>query len=46
MPNLHHMARDPATYHNPDVFEPQRFLGWDGRDPEPDMDIAFGFGRR
>ncbi|KAK0206061.1 cytochrome P450 oxidoreductase OrdA-like protein [Desarmillaria ectypa] len=46
MPNLHHMARDPATYHSPDVFEPQRFLGWDGRDPEPDIDIAFGFGRR
>ena len=38
---------DPANYHDPMVFKPERFLGVDGRAPEVDTHtIAFGFGRR
>lgn len=41
------MMHDPAVYHDPMVFKPERFLGIDGREPELDPhDLAFGFGRR
>jgi cytochrome P450 len=38
------MLRDPRNYKNPDVFNPERFLG-----PNPEKDsreMCFGFGRR
>lgn len=39
--------RDPEIYHEPDVFKPERFLGIDGRAPEPDPhEYTFGYGRR
>jgi cytochrome P450 len=39
-----YILRNPDTYKNPDVFDPERFLG---EHPEPDPRRAvFGFGRR
>jgi cytochrome P450 len=38
------MMRDSRNYHNPDKFDPERFLG-----PDPELDprsCIFGFGRR
>ncbi|KLO08559.1 cytochrome P450 [Schizopora paradoxa] len=47
MPNVWHMCHDPTVYHDPFEFKPERFLGTEGRAPEPDpSDLAFGFGRR
>jgi cytochrome P450 len=41
------MLNDPRTYANPSQFNPERFLGNDGKDPEPEpRTICFGFGRR
>ena len=38
---------DPALYHDPMAFKPDRFLEIDGRDPELDPHtFVFGFGRR
>jgi cytochrome P450 len=38
------MCHDPRTYKNPEVFNPERFLG---EHPEPDPHtLVFGFGRR
>jgi cytochrome P450 len=38
------MCNDPRTYKDPEIFNPERFLG---SHPEPDpRGIAFGFGRR
>jgi len=35
------------VYHDPSTFKPERFLGLEGREPEPDPDsMVFGFGRR
>lgn len=42
--NAHFMSRDPRNYRNPDVFDPERFLG-----SEPELDprkYAFGYGKR
>lgn len=37
-------THDPSVYHNPEAFDPSRFLG---PNPPPDpMEFVFGFGRR
>ncbi|KAJ7059769.1 cytochrome P450 [Mycena amicta] len=41
--NVWAICHDEATYSEPDVFKPERFLG---TIPEPEPDVAFGFGRR
>ncbi|KAF3391419.1 O-methylsterigmatocystin oxidoreductase [Penicillium rolfsii] len=47
MPNIWAMTHDPEVYHNPMAFEPERFLYFDGKEPEMDpCTIIFGFGRR
>ncbi|OQE21561.1 hypothetical protein PENFLA_c014G03275 [Penicillium flavigenum] len=47
MPNIWAMMHDPALYHDPMAFKPDRFLEIDGRDPEIDPHtFVFGFGRR
>ncbi|KAJ5520439.1 Cytochrome P450 E-class group I [Penicillium fimorum] len=47
LPNIWAMTHDPTVYHDPMVFNPERFLGIDGREPEFDPhDLVFGFGRR
>jgi len=34
-------------FHDPSAFKPERFIGCEGREPEPDPDtVVFGFGRR
>lgn len=41
------MMHDPALYHDPLAFKPERFLGVDGQETETDPHIfVFGFGRR
>ena len=41
------MARDPAVYKNPEVFNPDRFIPTRTRKAERDPhEIVFGFGRR
>jgi len=42
--NLWYILHDPATYHDPMEFNPDRFLG-DHPEPEP-REVAFGYGRR
>jgi cytochrome P450 len=38
------MLKDPRTYKDPEIFNPERFLG---ANPERDpYEITFGFGRR
>ncbi|KAF8550634.1 cytochrome P450 [Imleria badia] len=44
VPNIWCMLSDPATYPDPDVFNPERFLGKD-RQPDP-REACFGWGRR
>ena len=41
------ILNDPATYPEPDVFKPERFLNTDGslRD-DPMLTFAFGYGKR
>ncbi|KAG1863085.1 cytochrome P450 [Suillus subluteus] len=47
IPNMWFMLNDPQTYANPSEFNPERFLGKDGKEPEPDpRTVCFGFGRR
>ncbi|KAG1840821.1 cytochrome P450 [Suillus subalutaceus] len=36
IPNMWFMLNDPKTYANPSEFNPERFLGKDGKEPEPD----------
>ncbi|GES60447.1 cytochrome P450 [Aspergillus terreus] len=44
LPNVWGFLHDPAVYHDPMTFNPERFLG---STPEPDpRKFAFGFGRR
>ncbi|PYH64197.1 cytochrome P450 [Aspergillus vadensis CBS 113365] len=45
MANVWAMNHDPNTYVDPFSFKPERFLGSEGRSPEPDPH-TFGFGRR
>ncbi|KAG1857088.1 cytochrome P450 [Suillus subluteus] len=40
------IARDPSVYHDPDVFNPQRWIGLDGEIREDMKLFTFGFGRR
>ncbi|KAI5994581.1 cytochrome P450 [Pisolithus orientalis] len=40
------ISRDPDVYPNPDKFDPQRWLGSDGRIREDVRFPSFGFGRR
>jgi len=44
---LRAILNDPATYPEPDVFKPERFLNTDGslRD-DPMLTFAFGYGKR
>ncbi|KAF7799874.1 hypothetical protein EIP86_011116 [Pleurotus ostreatoroseus] len=49
--NINHCNRailqDPATYHSPETFIPERYEGTDGHPPEPDLSyVSFGFGTR
>ncbi|KAL5501294.1 hypothetical protein ACEPAH_8554 [Sanghuangporus vaninii] len=47
MPNIWGFTHDPTVFHDPMTFKPERFLGVDGRAPEPDTHtLSFGFGRR
>lgn len=44
VPAIAWFAKDPGTYHEPEQFKPERFLG---PSPEPlSVDYVFGFGRR
>ncbi|KAG2134587.1 cytochrome P450 [Suillus bovinus] len=40
------IGRDPSIYHNPEVFDPQRWIGADGEMKENLKLFTFGFGRR
>ncbi|OQU95549.1 hypothetical protein CLAIMM_01735 [Cladophialophora immunda] len=44
IPNIWAMLHDETVYHNPDTFDPLRFLG-PNAEPDP-HNLAFGFGRR
>jgi cytochrome P450 len=47
VPNIWFMLNDPERYANPSEFNPERFLGNDGKKPETEpRTICFGFGRR
>lgn len=47
IPNIWKMTHDPATYKDPMKFNPDRFIGLDGKQAELDpRGICFGFGRR
>ncbi|KAJ5665051.1 uncharacterized protein N7477_007499 [Penicillium maclennaniae] len=47
LPNIWGMMHDPALYHDPMAFKPERFLEIDGRTPDTDPhSFVFGFGRR
>lgn len=43
---LRAMTRDPKKYHEPEVFNPSRFLCEDGTLNDDDVEYVFGFGRR
>ncbi|OJA19218.1 hypothetical protein AZE42_10896 [Rhizopogon vesiculosus] len=40
------ISRDPDVYHNPEVFDPQRWIGTDGEIKDNMRLFTFGFGRR
>ncbi|KAG2077741.1 cytochrome P450 [Suillus decipiens] len=47
IPNIWFMLNDPERYANPSEFNPERFLGNGGKEPETEpRTICFGFGRR
>lgn len=44
---IRNMAHDPAIYHDPMAFKPERFLAAPGYEAEPDpRSTVYGFGRR
>ncbi|KIJ63854.1 hypothetical protein HYDPIDRAFT_59396, partial [Hydnomerulius pinastri MD-312] len=47
IPNLWAMLHDPEVYHNPEEFNPERYLPTETRDACPDPSrVMWGFGRR
>ncbi|KAE8348889.1 cytochrome P450 [Aspergillus coremiiformis] len=47
VPNVWAFMHDENTYPDPFAFKPERFLGYDGREPEVNpYSFVFGFGRR
>ncbi|KAK0469619.1 cytochrome P450 [Desarmillaria tabescens] len=44
--NVWAILHDEKDYPNPLVFDPERFMSSDGREPQPEPTAAFGFGRR
>jgi len=45
--NLWNLTHDPKVYHNPFVFNPDRYIDTDAGPAEPDpRSICFGYGRR
>ncbi|KAK0500318.1 cytochrome P450 [Armillaria luteobubalina] len=44
--NVWAILHDEKDYPNPLVFDPNRFLPEDGKEPQPEPTAAFGFGRR
>ncbi|KDQ52240.1 hypothetical protein JAAARDRAFT_40360 [Jaapia argillacea MUCL 33604] len=45
--NIWQFLHDPRSYHDPEEFNPERFLPTGTRAPEPDpRTVCFGFGRR
>ncbi|KAJ5761024.1 hypothetical protein N7520_008180 [Penicillium odoratum] len=47
LPNIWSFNHDPAVYHEPSEFRPERYLAEEGRDTEPDPhNTSFGYGRR
>ncbi|KAE8164000.1 cytochrome P450 [Aspergillus tamarii] len=47
VPNVWAFTHDPNTYPDPHVFKPERFLSYEGHDPEANpYYLVFGFGRR
>ncbi|SJL09762.1 uncharacterized protein ARMOST_13143 [Armillaria ostoyae] len=44
--NVWAILHDEKDYPNPLVFDPDRFMPGDGKEPQPEPIAAFGFGRR
>ncbi|KAK0204930.1 cytochrome P450 [Desarmillaria ectypa] len=44
--NVWAILHDEKDYPNPLVFDPDRFMPGDGKEPQPEPTAAFGFGRR
>ncbi|KAK0193917.1 cytochrome P450 [Armillaria mellea] len=44
--NVWAILHDEKDYPNPLVFDPNRFMPEDGKEPQPEPTAAFGFGRR
>ncbi|KAK0421452.1 cytochrome P450 [Armillaria borealis] len=44
--NIWAILHDEKDYPNPLVFDPDRFMPGDGKEPQPEPTAAFGFGRR
>ncbi|PBK75827.1 cytochrome P450 [Armillaria solidipes] len=40
------MLHDEKDYPNPLIFDPERFMSAEGKEPQPEPIAAFGFGRR
>ena len=46
MSNLHFIMRDPTHFQDPEVFNPDRFIGDDGRYKKHPALVPFGVGKR
>ncbi|SJL09788.1 related to cytochrome P450 CYP2 subfamily [Armillaria ostoyae] len=44
--NVWAILHDEKDYPNPLIFDPNRFMPEDGKEPQPEPTAAFGFGRR